>query len=183
MGREYRERMTALPREHHPALDLASKRLRELGIRHLVIGHAALVLLGVHCDPHALAAITLLVGPEALELDAVEAGMACLRAGIPAEIDRVAVRVRPVRSDDPVLIEALGGTPSGAAGALPAASLEVLAYLALAGAEEADRAVLADAIHADVDRRWVLPWFAARAPHLQDAWQALLDEALSTTAG
>ena len=139
----------------------AVQQLQALELGFVLIGESAWSAAGANLEP---ACVEFLVAREALEDDGKT-----LRDILPSQAQELAVRYRVVDDDNPIMEEALRGAT--------VASIEFLTYLALHD-DDADE-LRALVVEGAVDLRWVRSWIEARAPHLLEQWETLLDEAYS----
>ena len=84
------------------AMRIASSRLRELGIRHALVGALGV---GAHGYPRATKDVDFLVGDEAFQQHA--GGLVSITAGVPIQVGDVPVDPLSLRSDEPHLLAAL----------------------------------------------------------------------------
>jgi len=151
-----------------PVLEAAravDRRLKELGIRHVLVGGLAV---GAHGFPRATKAVDFLVGPEAFEHHA--GGFVTARPGLPvAFANNVIVDYLLPRDDEQFLIDESFEDEG-------VAPITVLVYLKLKSPRAKDRADIVELIKAGIDQKRVTAFLDAHAPALR----ASFDEAVTT---
>lgn len=103
------------------AMRSASARLKELGIRHALVGALGV---GAHGYPRATKDVNFLVGDEAFQHHA--GGLVSLSAGVPIQVGDVPIDPLSMRPDEPHLQNALSQAVVN--GGVPVAPLEALVY-------------------------------------------------------
>jgi hypothetical protein len=149
------------------AMRLASARLTELGVRHLLVGGLAV---GAWGFPRATRAVDFLVGEEAFEHH--PGGLVTMKYGVPIQVGGVAVDLlsAPAHGREDVL---RGAHP----GSVPVAPLEVLIYLKLKSPRPRDLADVMELIRLGIDRDAVRADLVARSPELVGKWDHAVAEA------
>jgi hypothetical protein len=146
------------------AWKLASEALVRAGIRHVVVGGLAV---GANGFPRATRDVDFLVGSEAFEHH--PGGLVTLRAGVPFQVNGVAVDFLSADKDEAFLEAALAGPPGSMIDAPP------LIYLKLKSPRHKDRTDVIELVKAGIDVDACRAYLAAHAP----AFVALLDEAIA----
>ena len=100
----------------------ASKRLRELGIRHAIVGGLAV---GAHGAPRNTTDVDFLVGLEAFERSGL---LLVHRSGVPLRVGTVAIDLLP--AEEPAFEQALATADDGSQ-PIPLVSLEILVQMKL----------------------------------------------------
>jgi len=122
------------------ALRLSSDALTRSGVRHIVIGGLAV---GANGYPRATRDVDFLVGGEAF--DRHPSGLVTLRAGVPFQVNGVAVDFLSPESGEEFLEEALAAPPGSIAEA------PTLIYLKLKSPRAKDRADIIELIKGGID--------------------------------
>jgi hypothetical protein len=136
------------------ALALASEALTTAHVRHLVIGGLAV---GANGHPRATKDVDFLVGDEAYEH---HGKLVMLRAGLPFQVDGVAVDFLSPSADEPFLEAALAGTPGSVIDAAP------LVYMKLKASRMQDRADVVALVKASLDVEACRAYLQTNAPAL-----------------
>lgn len=121
------------------ALKLASEALSAAKVRHVVVGGLAV---GANGHPRATKHVDFLVGDEAFEH---HGKLVMLRAGLPFQVDGVAVDFLSPGADEPFLEAALSEAPGSIIGAAP------LIYMKLKASRMQDRADVVALVKASLD--------------------------------
>jgi len=146
------------------AMHAASEALKNVGIRHVVVGGLAV---GAHGYPRATKDVDFLVGEEAFEHHA--GGLVTMKPGAPIQVSGVAIDFVLVGADEKHLEAAL--VHSG-----EVASAAVLVYLKLKSPRLKDRADVVELIKAGLDAGSARDYLGANAPMLIPK----LDEAVAS---
>ena len=144
------------------AMKLASEALKRAGVRHVVAGGLAV---GANGFPRATRDVDFLVGDEAFERHA--GGLVTLRAGVPFQVNRVAVDFIGVQADEAFLAGALDSEPGSMLDGPP------LVYMKLKSSRHRDRTDVIELIKAGLDvdrcRGYLSTHSPALVPELDDA--------------
>jgi hypothetical protein len=132
---------------------VASAALKRAGVRHAVIGGLAV---GANGFPRATKDVDFLVGEEAFEHHS--AGLVTLRAGVPFQVNRVAVDFIAPDADEGFLAAVLSSEPGAIMGAAP------LVYMKLKSPRHKDRTDVIELIKAGIDIEACRSYLAANAP-------------------
>jgi hypothetical protein len=146
------------------AMRAASQALTRVGVRHLVVGGLAV---GANGYPRATGDVDFLVGEEAFERH--DGGLVTLRAGVPFQVNGVAVDFLTPTASESFLNDALEAA-SGAFIGAPA-----LVYLKLKSPRHKDRTDVIELIKGGVDVEECQHYLDRHAP----AMRALFDDALA----
>lgn len=139
------------------AMRRASLALRRAGVRHVVVGGLAV---GANGFPRATKDVDFLVGGEAFEHH--EGGLVTLRAGVPFQVNQVAIDFLQPQADEAFLAAALAAEPGSFVEAAP------LVFLKLKARRLKDRVDVVELIKAGVDVDACRDYLAAHAPeHLR----------------
>ncbi len=141
-------------------MQLASEALAKAGIRHVVVGGLAV---GANGYPRATKDVYFLVGGEAFEHHA--GGLVTLRAGVPFQVNGVAVDFLSADTDESFLEDALRATPGSFIEAPP------LVYLKLKSPRLKDRADVVELIKAGIDVDACRAYLSAHAPGYLDSFE------------
>jgi hypothetical protein len=152
------------------AMRTASGRLRELGIRHALVGALGV---GAHGYPRATKDVDFLVGDEAFEHHA--GGLVSITAGVPVQVGDVPIDPLSLRPDEPHLVEALG--QAVVSGGVPVAPLEALVYLKLKSPRRRDAADVVELLRVVPFPERIRAYLANHAPDLVEKFDALAAEA------
>jgi hypothetical protein len=144
------------------ALELASQALRAAKVRHVVVGGLAV---GANGHPRATKDVDFLVGDEAFEH---HGKLVSLRAGLPFQVDGVAVDFLSPEADEPFLQAALSAPPGSVIEA-PA-----LVYMKLKASRMQDRADVVALVKAGLDLEACRGYLQAHAPALVDRFEKLV---------
>jgi hypothetical protein len=150
------------------AMELASEALAKAGIRHVVVGGLAV---GANGYPRATGVVDFLVGGEAFEHHA--GGLVTLRAGVPFQVNGVAVDFLSPEADEPFLEEALAATPGSIADAPP------LVYLKLKSPRHKDRTDVIELIKGGIDVAACRAYLTAHAPAQVAAFEEAVARAIA----
>ncbi|HEX4516527.1 MAG TPA: hypothetical protein VH054_23430 [Polyangiaceae bacterium] len=142
------------------AMRLASEALTRAGVRHVLVGGLAV---GANGYPRATKDVDFLVGSEAFEHHA--GGLVTLRAGVPFQVDGIAVDFLSPDETESFLEAAL----SAAAGAVIEAP--ALVYMKLKAGRLKDRADVVELIKASIDVDACRAYLSANAPALAPAFE------------
>ena len=152
------------------AMRIASSRLRELGIRHALVGALGV---GAHGYPRATKDVDFLVGDEAFQQHA--GGLVSITAGVPIQVGDVPVDPLSLRSDEPHLLEALA--QAVVSGGVPVAPLDALVYLKLKSPRRRDAADVVELLRVVPYPDRIRHYLATNAPTLVNKFDALAAEA------
>ena len=152
------------------AMRIASSRLRELGIRHALVGALGV---GAHGYPRATKDVDFLVGDEAFQQHA--GGLVSITAGVPIQVGDVPVDPLSLRSDEPHLLEALA--QAVVSGGVPVAPLDPLVYLKLKSPRRRDAADVVELLRVAPYPDRIRHYLATHAPTLVNKFDALAAEA------
>ena len=144
------------------ALRLASEALTAAQVRHVVVGGLAV---GANGHPRATKAVDFLVGDEAFEH---HGKLVSLRAGLPFQVDGVAVDFLSAGKDEPFLADALAAPPGSVIEAAP------LVYLKLKASRMQDRADVVALIKASLDVEVCRAYLILHAPALVERFEDLI---------
>jgi hypothetical protein len=146
------------------AARLASARLTELGVRHVLVGGLAV---GAYAEPRATTDVDFLVGPEAWLTSGL---IVSAISGLPVRVGKVAVDSRLAPAEAPGIEEALArGIESEG---IPVAPPEVLLLMKLIADRPRDRydvSALLDVIDHEVAREYVGKFGPEYLPALESA--------------
>jgi hypothetical protein len=150
------------------ALKLASQALTKAGVRHVVIGGLAVAANGY---PRNTKAVDFLVGAEAFEHHA--GGLVTLRAGVPFQVNDVAIDfLSPEPAED--FLEAMLSKPPGSV-----IDAEPLVYMKLKASRLKDQVDVVELIKASLDIDACRTYLQAHAPDLVPQFEKLLARASS----
>jgi hypothetical protein len=149
------------------AMRVASARLTELGVRHLLVGGLAV---GAWGHPRATKDVDFLVGDEAFEHQA--GGLVTMKYGVPIQVGGVAVDLLSARANHRE--HALEGPRSSG---VPVAPLPVLLYLKLKSPRPKDLADVMELIRLGIERDETRADLVARSPELLEKWDRAVAEA------
>lgn len=135
------------------AMEVASEALARAGIRHVVVGGLAV---GANGYPRATSDVDFLVGGEAFEHH--PGGLVTLRAGVPFQVNGVAVDFLSADASEPFLDQALSAPPGSFA------DPPLLVYLKLKSPRLKDRADIVELIKAGIDVDACRAFLTANAP-------------------
>jgi hypothetical protein len=135
------------------AMRLSSEALTRAGVRHVVIGGLAV---GANGYPRATKDVVFLVGGEAFEHHAN--GLVTLRAGVPFQVNGVAIDFLSPSSDEAFLDDALATEPGSIVDAAP------LVYLKLKSPRAKDRVDVIELVKAGIDVDSCQRYLQAHAP-------------------
>jgi hypothetical protein len=135
------------------AMRLASEALARAGVRHVVIGGLAV---GANGYPRATKDVDFLVGGEAFENHAN--GLVTLRAGVPFQVNGVAIDFLSPAVDEAFLDDALAAEPGSIVEAAP------LVYLKLKSPRAKDRVDVIELVKAGIDVDSCQRYLQAHAP-------------------
>jgi hypothetical protein len=136
------------------ALRLASGALLAAKVRHVVVGGIAV---GANGHPRATKDVVFLVGDEAFEH---HGKLVTLRAGLPFQVDGVAVDFLSPEADEPFLEAALGAPPGSVIDAAP------LVYMKLKASRMQDRVDVVALIKSSLDVEACRSYLGLHAPAL-----------------
>jgi hypothetical protein len=136
------------------ALELASQALIAAKVRHVVVGGLAV---GANGHPRATKDVDFLVGDEAFEH---HGKLVTLRAGLPFQVDGVAVDFLSPEPDEHFLEAALSASPGSVIDAAP------LVYMKLKASRMQDRADIVALIKSSLDVEASRSYLQANAPAL-----------------
>jgi hypothetical protein len=145
------------------ALRLASEALTTANVRHVVVGGLAV---GANGHPRATKDVDFLVGAEAFEH---HGKLVTLRAGLPFQVDGVAVDFLSPEADEPFLEAALAAPQGSVIDAAP------LVYLKLKASRMQDRADIVALIKATLDLESCRAYLQRNAPEMSARFEALVD--------
>jgi hypothetical protein len=145
------------------AMRVASAALSAAGVRHVIVGGLAV---GAHGYARATKDVDFLVGPEAFEHH--PGGLVTLRAGVPFQVNGVAVDFLSADADEGFLDDAL--VADGGIVAAP-----VLVYLKLKSPRSKDRTDIIELAKAGIDRAACRTYLATHAP----GYLVAFDEAIA----
>jgi hypothetical protein len=137
------------------AMRSASHALSELGIRHVVVGGLAV---GANGYPRATKDVDLLVGDEAFERHA--GGLVTMKAGVPIQVDGVAIDLLSVQAGEEHLVAALEAEMGSMIAAPP------LVYLKLKSPRQKDRVDVIELIKAGIELDACRIYLTKNAPTL-----------------
>ena len=148
------------------ALKVASRALAEAGVRHVIVGGIAV---GAHGYPRATKVVDFLVGDEAFERH--PGGLVTMRAGIPIQVNGVAIDLLSIGEGEDHLAEALGAVPGSVADAAP------LIYLKLKSPRHKDRTDVIELVKVGIDVDGVRAYLKTYAPPLLASFEAAVAQA------
>ncbi len=151
------------------AMRSASQALTTLGIRHALAGGLAV---GAHGYPRATQDVDLLVGDEAFERH--PGGMVTLKAGVPIQVDGVAIDLLSTAEDETFLEQALLLPVAGEIGVVPAGTL---VYLKLKSPRLKDRADVVELLKAGLAAESVQCYLERHAPALVPRFEQCVAQA------
>jgi hypothetical protein len=149
------------------AMRVASARLTELGVRHLLVGGLAV---GAWGHPRATRDVDFLVGDEAFESH--PGGLVTMKYGVPIQVGGVAVDLLSASAHDRE--DALEPPRAGGVSVAP---LPVLIYLKLKSPRPKDLADVVELIRLGFDRDAIRADLVARSPELVEKWDRAVAEA------
>jgi hypothetical protein len=149
------------------AMRVASARLTELGVRHVLVGGLAV---GAWGHPRATKDVDFLVGDEAFEHH--PGGLVTMKYGVPIQVGGVAVDLLSASTHDRE--DAL--EPPGPGG-VRVAPLPVLIYLKLKSPRPQDIADVVELIRLGIERDAIRADLLARSPGLVEKWDRAVAEA------
>jgi hypothetical protein len=149
------------------AMRLSSEALTLVGVRHVVIGGLAV---GANGYPRATKDVDFLVGGEAFENHAN--GLVTLRAGVPFQVNGVAIDFLSPATDEAFLEDVLAAEPGSIVDAAP------LVYLKLKSPRAKDRVDVIELVKAGIDVDSCERYLQANAP----AFLPLFTEAVERAA-
>jgi hypothetical protein len=149
------------------AMRVASARLTELGVRHVLVGGLAV---GAWGHARATKGVDFLVGEEAFEHH--PGGLVTMKYGVPIQVGGVAVDLLSASANDRE--DALTAPPSAG---VPVAPLPVLIHLKLRSPRPKDLADVTELIRLGIDRDAIRADLLARAPAWVDKWDRAVAEA------
>lgn len=155
------------------AMEKASERLDDLGVRHALIGGLAV---GAHGFPRATKDVDFLVGPEAF--DRHTAGIISPIAGLPISVGGVAVDFIPIEDNEPFLNSTIEH-PDESCG-IPVADINALVYTKLRSPRPKDRLDLLELIAIGMDVKSVAEYVAEYAPKLLTKFNDIVADAAET---
>jgi len=135
------------------AMRVASDALKRAGVRHVVVGGLAV---GAHGFPRATKDVDFLVGDEAFERHA--GGLVTLRAGVPFQVNQVAVDFLGVERSESFLAAALEADPGSMIEGPP------LVYLKLKSPRHKDRTDVIELVKAGLEIDACREYLSAHAP-------------------
>jgi len=144
------------------ALKLASEALAAAHVRHVVVGGLAV---GANGHPRATKDVDFLVGDEAFEH---HGKLVTLRAGLPFQVDGVAVDFLSPGPDEPFLEAALAASPGSVIDAAP------LVYMKIKASRMQDRADVVALIKSSLDIDDCRSYLRANAPSLVSRFDDLV---------
>jgi hypothetical protein len=149
------------------AMRVASARLTELGVRHLLVGGLAV---GAWGHPRATRDVDFLVGDEAFESH--PGGLVTMKYGVPIQVGGVAVDLLSASANE--LEDALEPPRKGGVRVAP---LPVLIYLKLKSPRPKDLADVVELIRLGIERDAIRADLVARSPGLVEKWDRAVAEA------
>ena len=149
------------------AMRLASARLTELGVRHVLVGGLAV---GAWGYARATKDVDFLVGEEAFEHH--PGGLVTMKYGIPIQVGGVAVDLLSASANSRE--DALENLRSGG---VPVAPLAVLIYLKLKSPRPKDLADVLELIRLGIERDAIRADLVERSPQLVEKWDRAVAEA------
>jgi hypothetical protein len=142
------------------AMKIASAALRASRIRHVVVGALAV---GANGFPRAAKVVDFLVGDEAFERHA--GGLVTLRAGVPFEVNGVAVDFVSAQPEEDFLTATLDAEPGSMIDAPP------LVYLKLKSPRHKDRTDVIELVKSGLDVDGCRQYLARHAPAFVDDFE------------
>jgi hypothetical protein len=149
------------------AMRVASSRLTELGVRHVLVGGLAV---GAWGHARATRDVDFLVGDEAFEHQ--PGGLVTMKYGVPIQVGGVAVDLLSASANHREDAIENAGT-SG----VPVAPLPVLIYLKLKSPRPKDLVDVMELIRLGIERDAVRADLVARSPELVEKWDRAVAEA------
>jgi hypothetical protein len=149
------------------AMRVASSRLTELGVRHVLVGGLAV---GAWGHARATRDVDFLVGDEAFEHH--PGGLVTMKYGVPIQVGGVAVDLLSASANHREDAIENAGT-SG----VPVAPLPVLIYLKLKSPRPKDLVDVMELIRLGIERDAVRADLVARSPELVEKWDRAVAEA------
>jgi hypothetical protein len=147
------------------AMRLASEALVRAGVRHVVVGGLAV---GANGHPRATKDVHFLIGDEAFEH---HGKLVTLKAGLPFQVDGVAVDFLSPEPDETFLVDALAAAPGSVLEAAP------LIYLKIKASRMQDRADVVALIKAGIDPAPCRTYLVQHAPGFVARFDALVAQA------
>jgi len=154
------------------ALRLSSEALTRAGVRHVVVGGLAVCANG---HPRNTKAVDFLVGAEAFHQHPT--GLVTLRAGVPFQVNGVAIDLLSPDAHEPFLEEALAAPPGSFLEA-PA-----LVYLKLKSPRRKDEVDVIELVKAGIDVRACRAWLTTHAPDFVARFDACVTQAEAESDG
>jgi hypothetical protein len=149
------------------AMRVASARLTDLGVRHVLVGGLAV---GAWGYARATKGVDFLVGEEAFEQH--PGGLVTMKYGVPIQVGGVAVDLLSASANN--CEDALQNPQPGG---VPVAPLEVLIYLKLTSPRPRDLADVIELIRLGIERDAIRAGLVARARHLVERWDRAVADA------
>jgi hypothetical protein len=150
------------------AMKTASAALTRVSVRHVVVGGLAV---GANGYPRATRDVDFLVGDEAFERH--DGGLVSLRAGVPFQVNGVAIDFLSVGPGEDFLADALEGT-AGRFIEAPG-----LVYLKLKSPRHKDRTDVIELIKSGIDADACRRYLAQHAPELSAAFEEAVARAIA----
>ena len=149
------------------AMRVASARLTELGVRHVLVGGLAV---GAWGYARATKDVDFLVGEEAFEHH--PGGLVTMKYGVPIQVGGVAVDLLAASATDREDV-----LESPRSGGVPVAPLAVLIYLKLKSPRPRDRADVMELIRLGIDLDAIRADLVARSAELVEKWDRAVADA------
>jgi hypothetical protein len=149
------------------AMRVASARLSELGVRHVLVGGLAV---GAWGHVRATKDVDFLVGEEAFEHHA--GGLVTMKYGVPIQVDDVAIDLLSARANHREdALDSPGST------GVPVAPLAVLIDLKLKSPRPKDLADVLELIRLGIERDAIRADLVTRSPELVEKWDRAVADA------
>jgi hypothetical protein len=149
------------------AMRVASARLTELGVRHVLVGGLAV---GAWGYARATRDVDFLVGEEAFEQH--PGGLVTMKYGVPIQVGGVAVDLLSASANNREDV-----LESPRSGGVPVAPLAVLIYLKLKSPRPRDLADVMELIRLGIDLDAIRADLVARSPELVEKWDRAVADA------
>jgi hypothetical protein len=149
------------------AMRIASARLTDLGVRHVLVGGLAV---GAWGYARATSDVDFLVGEEAFEHH--PGGLVTMKYGVPIQVGGVAIDLLSASANHRE--DALAGFRSDGVSVAP---LEVLIYLKLKSPRPKDLADVMELIRLGIERAPIRADLVTRAPELVEKWDRAVADA------
>ena len=156
-----------VPAEFIEAARLASRRLTEMGVSHVLVGGMAV---GAHGYPRPTKDVDFLVGEEAFEHHGL---VVTMRPGLPIAIGKVAIDLVSLDARERKVLKPFLRRPAKGAG-VSIIPIEALVYMKLQAGRQRDRSDVVELVKAGaVDGKRMQSFLVKHAPRLLFSWGEL----------